>query len=79
MINNNINFNKLSEKIANLLLLKNNSISLSEIRALPFISGNEEVYSIISNLNEKYCLHEESICVKENDLISFDTIYKLVS
>ena len=78
MLKNDIDYNKASEKIANIILLKNNSIKLSEIKALPFISDIDDVYLIISKLHEKYSLQEENIYLKENDLLSYDTVFKLV-
>jgi len=75
----NDNSKLIATQIASMYLLKKKTITLSEIKALPFINDQNDVKNILYYLNSNFHLHKESITVQNEPYLVIDTVFKLVS
>jgi hypothetical protein len=68
----------IASQIASMYLLKKKTITLSEIKALPFVNDQTDVENLIFYLQSNFLLKQKSIAVQTEPYLMVDTIYKLV-
>lgn len=77
-LNKDANSGLIASQIASIYLLKKKTITLSEIKALPFVNDQTDVANLIFYLQSNFQLKQESIAVKNEPYLMVDTIYRLV-